>query len=264
MHANQDAALLRLDRVSRSFGGVFATRDVSLDVARGELRGVIGPNGAGKSTLFNLISGHLRPGSGTVGLAGQRIDRLPPHRRARLGIAIVFQGARLFRRMSVLENVMVGAHARTRAGLASAVVRLPAQRAEERMIEESARQALSRVDLADWATRDAEGLPLGQQRRLQVARALMAQPDLLLLDEPASGLRAGERAELADLITQLHDTGMTIMLVEHDVGMVTRLAERITVLDLGEVIAEGTPDEIRNDQRVIDAYLGAERLSAGH
>jgi branched-chain amino acid transport system ATP-binding protein len=225
---------------------------------------VIGPNGAGKSTLFNLISGHLRPGAGTVSLAGHRIDRLAPHRRARLGIAIVFQGARLFTRMTVLENVMVGAHARTRAGLLSAVVRLPGQRTEERMIKESARQALGRVGLADWAERDAAGLPLGQQRRLQVARALVAQPELLLLDEPASGLRATERAELADLITQLRATGMTIMLVEHDVGLVTRLADRITVLDLGEVIAEGTPDEIRRDQRVIDAYLGAERLSAAH
>lgn len=263
-HGKDAGPLLRLDHVSRAFGGVFATRDVSLDVARGELRGVIGPNGAGKSTLFNLISGHLRPDAGTVTLSGRRIDRLPPHRRARLGVAIVFQGARLFTRMTVLENVMVGAHARTGAGLPSAVLRLPKHRAEERMIAESAREALHQVGLADWASRDAEGLPLGQQRRLQVARALVARPDLLLLDEPASGLRATERTELADLITQLQATGMTIMLVEHDVGLVTRLADRITVLDLGEVIAEGTPDEIRHDPRVIDAYLGAERLGAGH
>jgi branched-chain amino acid transport system ATP-binding protein len=225
---------------------------------------VIGPNGAGKSTLFNLISGHLRPDSGAVSLSGRQIDRLPPHRRARLGVAIVFQGARLFRRMTVLENVMVGAHARTGAGLLSAALRLPRHRTEERMIAESAREALGQVGLADWAARDAEGLPLGQQRRLQVARALVARPNLLLLDEPASGLRATERAELADLITELRATGMTIMLVEHDVALVTRLADRITVLELGEVIAEGTPDEIRQDQRVIDAYLGAERLGVGH
>jgi len=264
MQAQQaDAVLLRLDHVSRSFGGVYATRDVSLDVPRGELRGIIGPNGAGKSTLFNLISGHLRPDTGAVALAGRRVDRLPPHTRARLGVAIVFQGARLFSRMTVLENVMVGAHCRTHAGLASAVLRLPRHRREERMITESAREALAQVGLADWANRDASGLPLGQQRRLQVARALVARPDLLLLDEPASGLRASERSELADLITQVRGTGTTIMLVEHDVALVTRLADRITVLELGQVIAEGTPDEIRTDPRVIDAYLGAERLGAG-
>lgn len=262
-HHGDDGQLLRLNHVSRAFGGVFAARDVTLGVARGELRGVIGPNGAGKSTLFNLISGHLRPDRGTVTLAGRRLDRLPPHRRARLGIAIVFQGARLFRQMTVLENVMVGAHARTRAGLGSAVLRLPRHRSEERAIAESAQQALQQVGLVGWASRDAEGLPLGQQRRLQVARALVSRPDLLLLDEPASGLRATERAELADLITALRTTGMTIMLVEHDVGLVTRLADRITVLDLGEVIAEGTADQIRQDPRVIDAYLGPERLNAG-
>lgn len=256
--------LLQLQHVSRAFGGVFAARDVSLDVTGGELRGIIGPNGAGKSTLFNLISGHLRPGSGTVALAGRRIDRLPPHRRARLGVAIVFQGARLFPRMTALENVMVGAHARTRAGLTSAMLRLGRHRSEERLIAGWARAALDRVGLADWADRDAEALPLGQQRRLQVARALAAAPDLLLLDEPASGLRASERAELAELLTQLHAEEMTIMLVEHDVGLVTRLADRITVLDLGEIIAEGTPEQIRHDPRVIDAYLGAERIGAGH
>jgi branched-chain amino acid transport system ATP-binding protein len=261
--APADGPLLRLDNLSRAFGGVFATRDVSIDVPRGELRGIIGPNGAGKSTLFNLISGHLRPGAGTVTLGGRRIDGLAPHRRARLGIAIVFQGARLFPRMSVLENVMVGAQARSRAGLVSSVLRLPAQRAEERRIVEWSRDALQRVGLGEWADRAAEALPLGQQRRLQVARALVSSPELLLLDEPASGLRAGERAELTQLLMDLRATGMTIMLVEHDVGMVTRLADTITVLDLGEVIAEGTPDQIRSNQRVIDAYLGVEAPNAG-
>ncbi|GAA3756268.1 ABC transporter ATP-binding protein [Microbacterium kribbense] len=248
--------MLEVDRLSRAFGGVYAARDVSLAVADGELRGVIGPNGAGKSTLFTMISGHLHPHSGRITLDGQHIDRLPPHRRAQLGIAIVFQGARIFPGMSVLANVAVGATARTRAGAASAVLRLPRHRREERQIFAAAYEALAQVGLADWADRDAEQLPLGQQRRLQLARALTAQPKLLLLDEPASGLRANERRDLAQLIRQLHRGGMTIMLIEHDVSMVTSLADRITVLDLGEVIADGTPDEIRRNPRVISAYLG--------
>lgn len=248
--------MLEVDRLSRAFGGVYANRDVSLTVTDGELRGVIGPNGAGKSTLFTMISGHLRAQSGHIALDGERIDRLPPHRRAQLGVAIVFQGARLFPGMSVLANVAVGATARTRAGAVSAVLRSPRHRREERDIFADAYEALARVGLSEWANRDAEQLPLGQQRRLQLARALTAHPKLLLLDEPASGLRANERRELSHLIRELHGDGMTIMLIEHDVSMVTSLANRITVLDLGEVIAEGTPAEIRRNARVISAYLG--------
>ncbi|UUT36198.1 ATP-binding cassette domain-containing protein [Microbacterium elymi] len=195
--------MLEVDRLSRAFGGVYAARDVSLSVADGELRGVIGPNGAGKSTLFTMISGHLHPHSGRITLDGEHIDRLPPHRRARRGVAIVFQGARIFPGMSVLANVAVGATARTRAGAASAVLRLPRHRREEREIFASAREALARVGLADWADRDAEQLPLGQQRRLQLARALTARPKLPLLDEPASGLRASERRDLSQLIREL-------------------------------------------------------------
>ncbi|GAA4730761.1 ABC transporter ATP-binding protein [Phytohabitans rumicis] len=249
--------LLRVAGVSRAFGGVYAVRDVSLDVAPGELRGVIGPNGAGKSTLFNLIGGQLAAQSGTIAYAGGRVDRLPAHRRARLGIAIVFQGARIFRGMTALENVMVGAHATTRGGFASAVLRLPAHRRAEREIRHQAREALDRVGLADWADRSAEALPLGQQRALQVARALCGRPRLLLLDEPAAGLRAAERDALAQLIEELKAGGLTMIKIEHDVAFVTRLADRVTVLDLGRVIAEGTPAEIRAHPAVIAAYLGS-------
>jgi branched-chain amino acid transport system ATP-binding protein len=189
---------------------------------------------------------------------GARIDRLPPHRRAHLGIAVVFQGARVFAGMSVLENVMVGAHAGTRAGFFSAVTRLGRHRGEERSIAEFARECLARVELLDWADRPAESLPLGQQRIMQVARALCGRPRLLLLDEPASGLRAAERERLATLLAALKAEGLTMLLVEHDVAFVTRLADRITVLDLGKVIAEGTPAEVRANEQVVAAYLGTE------
>jgi branched-chain amino acid transport system ATP-binding protein len=249
-------ALLSVAGVSRRFGGVYALRDVDVDVTQGETHGVIGPNGAGKSTLFSLIGGHLRASSGTIAYDGTRIDRAAPHRRARSGIAMVFQGARLFHGMTALENVMVGAHAATRAGALSATLRLPRHSRDERQIRAWSSAALARVGLADWAGRPAEALPLGQQRALQVARALCGRPRLLLLDEPASGLRAAERAALAQLIGELRADGLTMMLVEHDVAFVTRLADRITVLDLGRVIAQDVPQAIRTDRRVVDAYLG--------
>jgi branched-chain amino acid transport system ATP-binding protein len=250
--------LLQVSGLCRSFDGVFAVRDVDLADAHGELRAVIGPNGAGKSTLFGLIGGQLRADAGTVDYDGARIDRLPPHRRARSGIAVVFQGARVFAGMTVLENVMVGAHAGTRAGFWSAVTRLPRHHREERSIAEYAHECLARTGLLDWANRPAEALPLGQQRIVQVARALCGRPRLLLLDEPASGLRAAERERLATLIEELKTEGLTMLLVEHDVAFVTRLADRITVLDLGKVISEGTPDEVRADEKVVAAYLGTE------
>jgi branched-chain amino acid transport system ATP-binding protein len=250
--------LLQVDGLRRSFDGVFAVRDVDLGVARGELRAVIGPNGAGKSTLFGLIGGQLRADAGTVVYDGARIDRLPAHRRATKGIAVVFQGARVFAGMTVLENVMVGAHASTRTGFVSAVTRLGRHRGEEKRILADARACLARMDLLDWANRPAESLPLGQQRIVQVARALCGRPRLLLLDEPASGLRAAERERLASLLEELRAEGLTMLLVEHDVTFVTRLADRITVLDLGKVIAEGTPAEVRADEKVVAAYLGTE------
>ncbi|MFI7544793.1 ABC transporter ATP-binding protein [Actinoplanes sp. NPDC049599] len=249
-------AALTVAGATRAFGGVYAVRDVDLTVAPGELRAVIGPNGAGKTTLFALIGGQLAADAGTVRLDGVRIDRSPPHRRARIGVGVVFQSARIFPGLSALENVMVGAHATTRAGFVTGALRLPAHRREERLIRDRAGECLRRTGIEQWAHRPAEHLPLGQQRALQLARALCGQPRLLLLDEPASGLRAAERENLAALIEDLRGSGLTMLLVEHDVGFVMRLADRVTVLDLGRVIADGTAAEVRADPCVIAAYLG--------
>jgi len=254
--------MLRVEGLSRHFGGVHAVRDVSLTVREGELRGVIGPNGAGKSTLFHLIAGHVRAHSGRILLRDEPIDSLRPDERARRGIAIVFQAARIFDNMTVRENVMVGAHCRTHHGFFEAALRLPRHRREERLIRDRADAALEKVGLARLADRPADALPLGQQRLLQVARALAADPVLLLLDEPASGLRAGEREKLAAAIDELRAQGLTLLLVEHDVGFVTALSDRITVLDLGRVIAEDTPAEIRKNDAVIAAYLGRVEAAA--
>jgi branched-chain amino acid transport system ATP-binding protein len=254
--------MLDIQGVSRSFGGVFAVNNVSMTVEAGNVHAVIGPNGAGKSTLFNLITGHLRLDAGQLIYHGSAIEDLPAHRRARDGIAIVFQGARVFRGMTVVENVMVGAHSRTRHGFLEAALRLPRWRREEAGIRRAATEALAQVGLEDHADVPVESLPFGHQRRLQLARALCAKPKLLLLDEPASGLRSGERELLAELIEELRGGDLTMMLIEHDVAFVSRLADRMTVLDLGEVIAEGKPAQLTRDPRVIAAYLGEEVRSA--
>jgi len=247
---------LKVEGLARSFGGVYAVSDVSMSVGEGELRGVIGPNGAGKSTLFNLISGHLAPDQGVITYRGRRIDRLSPHERARLRISIVFQAARLFQGMTVLENVMVGAHVWSRHGFLEAALRLPRHSREEREIRRRAEQAIERVGIGAWASTRAESLPLGQQRSLQVARALCGEPELLLLDEPGSGLRAREKEAFAHLLGLLKAERLTMMLVEHDVGFVSSLADVLTVLDLGQVIAEGPPDPVLRDPAVIAAYIG--------
>ena len=235
---------------------MLAVDRLSLAVAPGELRGIIGPNGAGKSTLFNLITGQLRAHAGSITYEGRRIETLPAAARARLGIAIAFQAVRLFRGMTVLENVMVGAHSWTSSGMLEASLRLPRSRREETAIRAEALGALARTGLAGLAEQPAESLPLGRQRALQIARALCGRPNLLLLDEAASGLRSAERDDLANLLAELRAGGLTILLIEHDVAFVTRLADRVTVLESGRVIAEGDPASIRSDPDVIAAYLG--------
>jgi branched-chain amino acid transport system ATP-binding protein len=252
--------LLTVSGVSKAFGGLQALSDISLQVHTGEIFGLIGPNGAGKTTLFNTLTGLYTSDSGEIRLNDIRLDGRPPHQVLHAGLARTFQNIRLFAEMTALENVMVGRHARTRSGVIGAVLRLPGTRREEADTRERALALLHRVGLAQHAERLAKNLSYGDQRRLEIARALASEPKLLALDEPAAGMNPAERAALCELLLQLQSDGLTLLLIEHDVKLVMGLCTRLAVLDYGVKIAEGIPDVVSRDTKVIAAYLGDEAL----
>ncbi len=255
---NPQSPLLRIAHLVKQFGGLRAVSDVSFDVAEGRIKAVIGPNGAGKTTIFNLVTGADVPTAGDVAFEGKRITGLKPHQIAAMGLSRTFQNVQLFDHMSVLENVMVGRHTRTVSGMLSAAFRLPKTRAEEKAIREAAMERLVFVGLDAQAGELATNLAFGGQRTLEFARALATEPKLLLLDEPASGLNAHETTVLAELILKIREQGVTVLLVEHDMELVMDISDEVVVLNYGEKIADGKPEAVQNDERVVAAYLGEE------
>jgi branched-chain amino acid transport system ATP-binding protein len=248
--------ILEIKGLTKVFQGLTAVSDVSFSVEKGIIKALIGPNGAGKTTLFNMVTGLLTPTSGTIRFKGEEINPYPPHERAKLGLSRTFQIIRPFAEMSVLENVMVGCHLRTRTGLIAAALRLPLCRLDERKAREKAMQELEFLGLGNKAYQLAGSLPMGEQRLMEIARALATDPLLVLFDEPAAGLNEKETDHLAEDLLKIKERDITILLVEHDMRIVMKVSDEIVVINYGTMIAQGTPSEIRSNPEVIVAYLG--------
>ncbi|AMB94323.1 ABC transporter ATP-binding protein [Aerococcus sanguinicola] len=249
--------LLKVNQLTKTFGGLTAVSDVNLEIESNELIGLIGPNGAGKTTLFNLITGVYEPTSGNIEFAGQDISGAKPEKINQAGIGRTFQNIRLFANLTVLENVLIALHTEHGAGFLTSVLRLPAYYRNRNQLYRRAIELLEVFNLEDLANEKAKNLAYGQQRRLEIVRALATEPKLLFLDEPAAGMNPRETAELTELIHRIKDElGITVVLIEHDMSLVMNICERIYVLEYGKVIAEGNPEEIQSDDRVIKAYLG--------